>query len=117
MKQRTICVDFDGVIHRYGRGWQDGSIYDIPIKGAKEALRKMVSEGYRIVIFTTRLNPQVNENVNLEKGKIIKWLSENGFVKDKHYHDLTAVKPVAGAYIDDRAIRFTNWRDISKYFI
>jgi len=117
MKQRVVCIDFDGVIHRYSKGWQDGSIYDPPMDGAKEELKRLISKDYRVVILTTRLNPEVNDDTNLEKNKMTKWLADNDFHEGTHYHDITAIKPVAGVYIDDRALRFTNWKDISKYLL
>ena len=29
---KTIAVDFDGVIHKYSKGWQGGEIYDEPVE-------------------------------------------------------------------------------------
>jgi hypothetical protein len=37
-------MDFDGVIHKYSKGWLDGSIYDEPMEGAKEQLAKIVKK-------------------------------------------------------------------------
>ncbi|MEK7497713.1 MAG: hypothetical protein AAB656_02230 [Patescibacteria group bacterium] len=116
MIQKLIAVDFDGVIHRYNKGWQDGSIYDIPTNGSKEQLKRLVEKGYKVVIFTTRLNPEMGDDVNLEEKKMDEWLIANGFERGVHYHSITALKPKANFYIDDHAIRFTNWKDISKYF-
>jgi len=112
MEKKVICVDFDGVIHRYSNGWQDGSIYDQAIEGSKDAMAKFVSDEYKVVIFTTRLNPEVNDDINLEKNKMTKWLWDSGFEFGVHYHDITAVKPKAEIYIDDKAVRFTNWKDM-----
>jgi len=116
MRQKTLSIDFDGVIHRYSKGWQDGSIYDPPMESAIEHLKELVDKGWRIVIFTTRLNPEVCSDVKASENELKNWLSKNGFQENTHYHELTALKPIATAYIDDRAAKFTNWSDISKQF-
>jgi hypothetical protein len=41
--RQTGAFDFDGVIHRYGEGWHDGTVYDDPVEGAREALMRLHS--------------------------------------------------------------------------
>lgn len=48
-----VCVDFDGVIHGYSRGWQDGSIYDPPVPGCGAALLRLTCH-YTVAIFSSR---------------------------------------------------------------
>ena len=48
-----ICVDFDGVIHAYRKGFADGSIYDIPVAGVAAALRKL-RKRYFIYVLSSR---------------------------------------------------------------
>lgn len=62
----TLAVDFDGVIHAYSRGWQDGSIYDDPMPGAIEGLRAL-QRSYAVFIHTTR-DPE----------QVLPWLSAHG---------------------------------------
>jgi len=102
---KTIAVDFDGVIHSYENGWQDGVIYGLPVPGAFESIEKLIEDGFEIVIHTTRTNHAAVEE----------WLHAHNasFVE---YIEITNVKPKAIAYIDDRAVRFTNWDDIRKMF-
>lgn len=103
---KRICIDFDGVIHRYGKGWGDGTAYDEPMEGALYAMKKLADQGYELVIFSTRPAAQIMEWLH-------KWWPEgNG-----EFPLVTNEKLPAIAYIDDRAIRFTNWSDISRYFL
>jgi hypothetical protein len=116
----TIAVDFDGVIHLYSNGWQDGSIYDEPVDGAFGALR-LLMEKYAVCVFTTR-----------QPGPVSKWLWEEGgfktvidpgpsmeFWNEQGKILVTNRKLPALAYIDDRALRFTSWSqalaDLASY--
>ena len=104
--QKTIAVDFDGVIHRYSRGWRDGSIYDRPVDGAVAALTTLQDRGYHIVVFSTRADSPTGQ------AAIRDWMAEEGFNVGEM--QITDRKLPAIAYVDDRAVRFTNWQDIRK---
>mgnify|MGYP001611463386 FL=1 len=97
---KTLAVDFDGVIHEYS-GWNNGELNN-PVAGAVDAWTKLENAGYTLVVFTCR------EDLD----RVQDWFHQHfGFIPE-----ITNTKPVAVAYIDDRAIRFTNWEDIRKYF-
>lgn len=105
--KKTVAVDFDGVIHAYRRGWEDGVIYDDPMPGTKEALAALSSR-YRLVIYTARnLSYKRNGEELLEVDRIWQWLEEHDLAR--FIDQITSVKPQAIFYIDDRAIRFTAW--------
>lgn len=106
-RKQTIAVDFDGVIHQYSRGWQDGTIYDPPMPGAHEALERL-HKRYRVSIFTTRVNPDMPGG-NEQLKRVIDWLEEHGFEDGVHFDEVTHAKPPAVVYIDDRALHFTSW--------
>lgn len=101
--QRTLAIDFDGVIHKYSRGWQDGSAYDVPVDGVEAALIRLREAGFKLVILTTR-----------DIGQVQTWLLRYGM--EDLIDQITSVKVPAVAYIDDRAVRFTNWTDICNLF-
>lgn len=89
-----ILVDFDGVIHRYSRGWADGTAYDQPMPGARDGIHGLLAAGYDVVVFSSR-----------DWQQIVDWLQSHDFP------DLavTNTKLPAVAQIDDRGIRFTDW--------
>lgn len=140
-KVQTVAVDFDGVIHAYSRGWQDGTIYDEPMPGAVEGLRQLMAT-YAVFIHTSR-----------EPEQVLPWLADLGFDvtideccgrcfgaggisevdadgRARHTENpcsacegsgliafwnnreqllVTNRKLPAVAYLDDRAVRFTDW--------
>ena len=104
---KQIAIDFDGVIHKNSLGFSDGTIYDSPIKGTKEALEQLHKK-YKIIIFTCKVKP----DRPLIKGKtgkqLIKdWLSKHNLLQ--YIHEITCEKPRAVVYIDDNGYRFNNW--------
>ncbi len=107
-ESKIIAVDFDGVIHSFEHGYYDGTIYGTPIVGSIEALNKLHSENYKIILYTTKAKkdrPLVNGKTGIEL--IWEWLAK---YKINHtIYDITAEKPRAICYIDDKAIRFINW--------
>lgn len=108
--KKTIAIDFDGVIHKYSKGWQNGKLYDKPVEGSLEAMLELYAKGYKIVVFTTR------EDTTSVRGYIFKWYNELYPDQETFAFEVTNKKPPAIAYIDDRGIRFTNWKDILNYF-
>jgi len=105
-----IAVDFDGVIHRYSKGWDNGSICDIPVTGAIQTLAKL-SEKYDVIIFTTRLNPDLRgEKLQDHEKEVVDWLAKHNFKKGVHYSEFMGSKPVAKIYLDGSGLRFKNWR-------
>lgn len=109
---RQIGIDFDGVIHRCSKGYHDGTIYDDPIEGSLESIKKL-SEKFEIIIYTAKARPDrplVNGKTGIEL--VWEWLEIHGF---KNYvKDVTSIKPRAVFYIDDRAINFKDWSSTAK---
>lgn len=103
----VIAIDFDGVIHSFERGYFNGTIYGTPIKGAKEAL-EYLSKHYTIIIYTTKARkdrPLIDGKTGTEL--VWEWLKKYNI--NQYITDISAEKPRAACYVDDKAIRFTNW--------
>ena len=106
---KNIAIDFDGVIHKNSKGYYDGTIYDEPIDGARESLKKL-SKKYDVVIFTAKAKPDrglINGKTGVQL--VWEWLEENDMAR--FVTKVTAEKPRAVQYIDDKGIQFTSWED------
>lgn len=96
----TIAVDFDGVLHAYSRGWDDGTIYDGPVAGSRAALVALDQAGFKLVVFTAR------DDLDAVGEWLGYWYEELA-----QRIAVTNRKPIAALYIDDRAIRFRDWHE------
>ncbi len=106
-EQINVGIDFDKVIHKCSKGYYDGTIYDEPVEGAYEALEKL-SKDYTIIVYTCKAKPDrglVNGKTGTEL--VWEWLKEQNMAQ--FVSKVTAEKPRARFYIDDKAIRFTDW--------
>lgn len=106
-EQINVGIDFDKVIHKCSKGYYDGTIYDDPVEGAYEALEKL-SKRYTVIVYTCKAKP----DRGLVSGKtgtelVWEWLKEQNMAQ--FVSKVTAEKPRARFYIDDKAIRFTDW--------
>lgn len=94
-RAKTIMVDLDGVL------CSEEAFFDRPlaepIAGAREALQKLRAAGHTVVIYTARGWGEFRVTQ--------RWLDDHGF----EYDGLHMGKPIADVWIDDRAIRFTDW--------
>jgi ribonucleotide monophosphatase NagD (HAD superfamily) len=111
-ENNNIAIDFDGVIHEF-KGWGDGTCYGKPLEGALEAI-KLLSKKYNVIIFTAKSKP----NRPLVEGKtgtelVWEWLKKHNI--DQYIKEVTAEKPRACLYIDDKGFRFINWIDTLKF--
>ena len=102
-----IGIDFDGVIHKNSKGYYDGTIYDDPIEGTEESLKRL-SEKYTLILYTTKAKPDrglINGRPTIE----LIWEGLDKHNLSKYISKITSEKPRAVAYIDDKAVRFHNW--------
>lgn len=103
--RRTIAIDFDGTIHKYSKGFFDGTIYDDPVDGAFEAIANFMQLGYKVVVFTAREDSSLPDVISW----CFKWFNEYGIIPTEDNFSVTNKKPMAAVYIDDRAVRFQSW--------
>lgn len=107
-----IVIDLDGTICPIKE--KNASYQDlVPLEGAVERIKQLKSMGHYIIISTARNMATQESNI----GKVVKnigkvtldWLEKYDIPYDEIYFG----KPNAQVYIDDRALRFSDWASIS----
>ena len=100
-----LAIDFDGVIMQKGAGSSSriDSCDRPPVDGAIEGMRALAAE-WPLVVHSCRATS--------DRGvmQVWQWLKRHKL--GDAVQDVTATKPIATAYIDDRAVRFTSWQAI-----
>lgn len=96
-KRKTLAIDFDGVIHKYSKGFKGlDNAYDEPTDGTKDALQKLKDRGYILKILSSR-----------PKEVILPWLKK--YELDSYIEEVSNHKFPATVYIDDRGYQFNDW--------
>jgi hypothetical protein len=102
--KKTVCVDLDGVLADYSKGWQGVDTIGDPVPGAVQFTKDLQAFA-RVVIYTTRCKGKMfdRDEPPLKLVEIVKaWLDKHGFAYDEI--DAEQGKPIAAAYVDDRAV-------------
>ena len=107
MYRKTVAVDLDGVLAVYD-GWKGENIIGDPMPGAREFLQKLKKK-YDVVIFTSRARNVAWDWVH--KHDLAKYVDEINYCPV----NIRFGKPVAVAYVDDRAVKFDgNFNDVLR---
>lgn len=100
----NICVDFDDTISVRAFG----AVF--PAEGVIEGLTRLRANGYKIIVHSARAWEKFEDRAE-RIDEMRKLLDEWGVPYNEIW--VGAGKPVAKAYVDDRAIRFdSNWAAI-----
>lgn len=103
--EKTICVDFDGVIADYSQGFLGKDIFGPPLPGAVAGMRALKAAGWQLVVHTSRpATPALADYLRLHEIPFDGINCPTG-PPDAEFSG----KPIADVYLDDRAVRFLDW--------
>lgn len=115
MDKPILCIDFDGVIHSYEHGWQDGAIYGVATRGFFEWAQE-AQKLFKLVIYSSR--SKTDEGVIAMslwmRAQLQNWRDAGGMRNNEPLEfEYADKKPPAFLTIDDRAICFQgDWNSL-----
>lgn len=122
----TVAFDFDGVIHKYRKGWQDGSVYDSLNFRILYLIETLINKGHNVLICSTRSPYQIKKAIKKYKNRkfdfdgfeypmqIIPFWKK--FWNKKNCLGITRRKIVWDVLVDDRVIPFDMRDHNGKYY-
>ncbi len=114
MSKPTVAVDLDGPIFKF-KDWKGAYHFGKPEKDVIRSIQMLKKMGFKISVYTNRLNPITNdaEPLPVLKELVKKALEQAGIPFD----EISVYKPLALYYIDDRAVRFVSWEQTLKQIV
>lgn len=122
MAKLIICIDFDGVIHSYEKGWKGGVIYGTVVSGFFEWVFS-ARDHFNLAIYSSRSKTAegIQEMKTWLGDELIDW-------KTRNFHDIKLPpylddfefaheKPPAFLTLDDRALTFNGLWDDPTYAV
>ncbi len=108
-----ICIDLDGVVADFKKEGQTYADVDV-IPGARGKMESFKKSGHYIILHTARHMKTCQGNVGLIMQRVglttLDWLKKHQIPYDEIYFG----KPWADVYVDDNALRFQTWDEISS---
>lgn len=121
VRKPILCLDFDGVLHTYSRGWQGGEIYD-PATPGFFSWAQIAKDHFTLVVYSSR-SSSYSQVVAMQawlRKEARTWIlivighepTEEELNRIMEWFEFSATKPPAVLTIDDRAIQFQGrWDD------
>lgn len=95
-----IIVDLDGTICTEEKTFSRSLAK--PLDDAVNSINALYDQGHTIIIYSAR--------TWMEYEMTTAWLRQHNI----KYHQLIMGKPIGDVWIDDRAIRFTSWKEVME---
>ncbi len=95
-----IIIDLDGTICTEEKTFSRSLAK--PLEDAISSINSLYDEGHTIIIYSAR--------TWMEYEMTAAWLQQHNI----KFHQLIMGKPIGDVWIDDRAITFTNWKEVMQ---